>query len=164
MEAFKSSTLKLTTNNTSKIFQLTSKAISYSKFVSKIVQTQPSLIPHQIDWHIENMSIDFAEYLLEDINQEVLCREESARTLSIAQENELIFENFTSEYQNELAIMKYLRLIRNRHSCAIAILELNNQISIDESIERMSMLAEMLIKLAYCWSFAKIKQKSGSPI
>ena len=169
---FKSSALQLTTNNTLKIFQITANAIGYSEFVTKAINAQPRELPFQVNWHLDNSTDQFRNHLVTEINQKVLNQDTLNMQRSNKQENglELVLDNvldsedFILPYQNELEIMKFLRLLRYQHSCAIAILELNNQIDIEDSIARMSILAEVLIKLAYGWSFARIKEKSGCPV
>jgi len=170
---FKSSALQLTTNQTGKIFQLTANAIGYSEFVTKVINAQPKEIPFQVNGHLENSTGKFRNYLVTEINQKVLTSKTSNLRTSgndqitetkNALTNLLEIEDFIAQFQNEMAIMKFLRLIRHQHSCAIAILELNNQIDVEDSIARMSILAEVLINLAYRWSFAKLMEKSGCPI
>ncbi len=158
-EAFKSATLLLTTHNHNKIFQLTHQAILYSKFVTRVVNTQPNELPNKIDWHLSNKANQFSKYLSKEIDNKLL-----KGSQSFLQGNELDITDFNSEFQNELEIMRFLRVTRYQHACALAILELNNQINIEDAIERMSILAEILIKLAYCWSFSQIKSRAGSPV
>lgn len=56
-----------------------------------------------------------------------------------------------------------LRLFRRCHAAAIAVLELSDKLSIESSCEKISMLAEHLIKAAYQWSFSHLEQRFGYP-
>ena len=86
---FKSSALQLTTNNSPKIFQLTANAIGYSEFVTKTVNAQSRELPIQINWHLENSTDKFRNYLVTEINQKVLNKDSSDMQGSAELENGL---------------------------------------------------------------------------
>ncbi|MGB0495066.1 MAG: bifunctional [glutamate--ammonia ligase]-adenylyl-L-tyrosine phosphorylase/[glutamate--ammonia-ligase] adenylyltransferase [Kangiellaceae bacterium] len=158
-DSFQSAALLLKTNDNHKIFQLTHQAIQYSQFVTRITNAQPSSLPKQIDWHLTNHTKDFFDYLVKEIDQDIM-----VEGTSLSSEKQVKLDGFLPEFQSEFAIMRFLRLKRYQHSCALAVLELNNKISIEDSTAKMSILAEVLIKLAYKWSFANTAKKFGTPL
>jgi len=142
----------------SNLFQYLSYSLSISQFVCDVINEQCEQVVEQLQWHREYTSKDFSIYLSSNITQSLL----KDRTKLVQGE---LFEikDYRLEYQSEVAIMKFLRNIRRQHAAAIAILELNEAISVEESAERMSILAELLTQAAYFWSYASQRETFGLP-
>ena len=140
------------------LFQFISQAIQISTFVTDVFirQCEPTL--NQVSWHASQQSSDLSDHLRFQIKQSVF--EQHVR---FEQGEVPTLGDFVVNYQSENSMMKWLRDIRHQHSAAIAVLELNGQISIEESMARMSILAEELTLLSYYWSYAAQRDIFGLP-
>ena len=149
-------TSSLTTNIGSDLFQSIVEACQISRFVSGVLVDQTTDALVQIKWHSVYSAVDFAPYLK---NQ--LSTYSSNTSIDFRKGDSLNLTDFKTEFQSEVSIMSVLRKLRYQHSCAIAVLELNSNITIEESSARMSILAEQLTQMAYLWSYANHAQKFG---
>jgi len=146
------------------LFHYISNAIEISPFVADVFIHQLEPVLEQINWHRSNRALDFSKYLRLQIKQSLYVPSISFDSLSITQGQVFAINDFAADYQSEASIMKWLRRIRYQHSAAIAVLELSGQLSIEESIARMSILAEELIMIAYLWSYAAKREIFGLPV
>lgn len=140
------------------LFQLISKALEISSFVADVVNAHCQQAVVQTDWHAKHPDPEFEKYLTEQIRSLLFKSRVEIQQGEIAGLNE-----YLEPYQSENEIMALLRKIRRTHSAAIAILELNGCLTIEESMWRMSILAEQLTRTAYLWSYASLQKVFGSP-
>jgi glutamate-ammonia-ligase adenylyltransferase len=158
LSAVKSYNSSSETSIDSALFQFISKALTISPFVADVInaQCQQSLI--QVDWHARHSASEFDEYLALQTGSLLF---KQPFELQLGQIPDLT--EYAADFQSENSIMALLRKIRRTHSAAIAILELNNALTIEESMLRMSILAEQLTCAAYLWSYATQQQVFGTP-
>lgn len=140
------------------LFQLISKALEISSFVAEVINSQCQQAVVQTDWHAKHSDPEFEKYLAQQIKTLLF-----NPTVEIQQGQIPSLDDYLEPYQSENAIMARLRNIRRTHSSAIAILELNDCLSIEQSMWRMSILAEQLTRTAYLWSYASQQKVFGSP-
>ncbi len=158
LSAIKSINSSSKTSLDSDLFQLISKALKISPFVADVINGQCHSVVTQVSWHAKHQACEFDKYLTEKIqsclfNQPIKVQQDQIPDLTVYQ----------VEYQSEITVMAMLRKIRRSHSAAIAILELNGELSIQESMWRMSILAEQLTRTAYLWSYAVLQRVFGLP-
>jgi len=142
----------------SNLFQYLSYSLSISQFVCDVINEQCEAAIEQLQWHYGDSSQDFCDYLSSSISLHLFEKDCKSVKGELPE-----FTDYLPEYQSELAIMRFLRNLRRQHSAAIAILELNNIISLEESAEKMSILAEQLTQTAYLWSYANQRDVFGLP-
>ncbi len=149
---------KAETSLPDKLFQHLTDKIKISRFLAEVYAEMASPASQQLAWHATNETEHFRDYLTHLIVKSLFIK--PPKSLSNADQR---MENIHPEYQNELAVMKFLRVTRRQHSAAIAVLELSNSISVEQAMERMSILADCLIQVAYMWSFAQQSTGLGLP-
>ena len=147
------------TNIDNDLFQSIVHAAQISRFVSGVLIDQTAIALVQIGWHSKHSAADFTRYLNHQIGHYLF-----NTSIDFCQGCSLKLTDFKSEFQSELSLMTFLRKVRYQHSCAIAVLELNNILSIQESSARMSILAEQLTQVAYLWSYASQAVTFGVPL
>jgi len=141
-----------------RLFQLITNALEVSSFVAEVVHGQCQQAVIQTDWHAKHPGSEFEKYLTEQIRVLLFNSD-----IQIQQGEIPNLDDYIEPYQSEDKIMAVLRKIRRTHSAAIAILELNDCLTIEESMRRMSILAEQLTHAAYLWSYALLQKTFGSP-
>jgi len=141
-----------------RLFQFISQAIKISPFVAEVVTRQCEPVLTELSWHNSHQALSFSDYLHFESVQDLFETDFKYKAGEIP-----YLSSYRANYQSENSIMKWVRSVRYRHSAAIAVLELNNQISIEESMTRMSILAEELILIAYMWSYATQQEIFGLP-
>ncbi|MFT6734400.1 MAG: glutamate-ammonia-ligase adenylyltransferase [Polaribacter sp.] len=144
------------------IFQKIEYSINISRFVAESASSQPKEVVECFVWHKAHKAKDFSGHLCSEIESNLLI-DSSITKIAYSESLAPSFNNIVEQFNSEESIMSYLRKIRYQHSAAIAILELNNLISIEESSARMSILAENLTNAAYFWCYAFQSIKLGLP-
>lgn len=158
----KLSSAKTTINDD--LFHYISNAIEISPFVADVFIRQSELTLNQVSWHSSNQALNFSEYLSLQIKEDLFKASLELDSSTVTRGQTFAISDFVADYQSEDSIMKWLRNIRYQHSAAIAVLELNGLLSIEESMARMSVLAEELILAAYLWSYATKQEVFGLPV
>jgi len=149
--------LPVETTHGNDLFPLIEKAFAISPFVVCIFNAEFNRPLIETVWHFNNSAAEFDDYLKHKIQLQLL-----KQAVQYQADCHLVMDDFLPELQSQSAIMQWLRVTRRSHSAAIAVLELNAQISIEESMERMSLLAENLTQIAYRWSMAFHQQTFGN--
>ncbi len=158
LAALKVSNIPSETSIDGDLFQLISKAIEISTFVADVVNRQSQQLIAQLDWHATHSANQFENHLAEQLKLWLF-----KPPFKNGPDDVPNLSDYNKQYQYEQAIMAILRKVRRSHSAAIAILELNDVLTIDESMQRMSFLAEQLTRAAYFWSYASLQQVLGNP-
>lgn len=122
------------------LFQYFENSVAISPFVRDVFVCYPQLASQILTWHVQQESTIDNKALRQNFDQFV---KQSGTT--------------------EASIMQQLRVFRRIHSAAIAVLELSDQLAIEISSQRISLLAEVLIDVAYHWSYHFQQQKFGNP-
>ncbi len=134
------------------------KTLNMSSFVADVYNVQAEKSLQQLIWHEQYSAVEFVKHLQIIIGSTLFVKDFKYQHGIIPPLN-----CFSSKLQSEDAMMSFLRKIRRQHSAAIAVLELSGRLSIDESMLRMSILAEELTQTAYLWSYANHQETFGSP-
>lgn len=122
------------------LFHLFETSSSISSFVREVFTNYPQLASQALLWHTSQPA--------------AICARELRQK----------FTEFADvEPLSEQSVMRHLRIFRRLHSAAIAVLELNDQLAIESSSQRISILADVLINIAYEWSYQFQQQKFGTP-
>ncbi|MBV1909087.1 MAG: bifunctional [glutamate--ammonia ligase]-adenylyl-L-tyrosine phosphorylase/[glutamate--ammonia-ligase] adenylyltransferase [Kangiellaceae bacterium] len=151
--------LSIKTSIGTDLFQSLTKTIHISRFVAEVFAERCSPSIEQLQWHDENLAEHFMGALSQQLISKVFCR--PIQSLADASVTRM---DVKLELQTETNLMSILREIRREHSAAIAVLELSKRITVEQAMERMSVLAEVLIQIAYLWSYAFQKENFGAPV
>ena len=144
------------------LFQSIKDSLQISQFVVDVLNEQPSACLVQIEWHFTHSVDTFRSELCQQLANSLYVASPSALLGGRTCLGDYRSDN-GSDYQQEAAVMKLLRSVRRAHSASIACLELSNQLTIEESSARLSILAEVLIQTAYLWCYASQLEIFGSP-
>ncbi len=122
------------------LFQMVRRAAEMSVFVKEIFENYPHAAGGALLWHEAT-------------------RDPSIKAGLTAQ----IMQHMVSHEYNEEQLMCQLRVIRKLHSGAIATLELTDNLPIESSSLRVSLLADCLIEAAYHWCYQFNQARFGQP-
>ncbi|MET1254597.1 bifunctional [glutamate--ammonia ligase]-adenylyl-L-tyrosine phosphorylase/[glutamate--ammonia-ligase] adenylyltransferase [Aliikangiella maris] len=130
------------------LFPLIESVLPLSRFVNTTLNSLPDLLNQALDWQIHHLTAD--QLSLEKSLQQGLL--------------DYLQIDHPADKLDEAVFMSRLRCFRRAHSAAIAILELNDKMTLDVSSRRISQLADCLIRQAYDWSFNTLIERFGKPI
>lgn len=159
LTAIKSTTSPSETSHDDDLFQWISKVLEISTFVAEVVNQQSEPVIIQLRWHSNFRANEFDQYLKEQLQTALF-----KQPINLLQGQIPDLSEYEPQYQSENSVMALLRNIRRTHSAAIAVLELNDVLTIEESMKRMSIMAEKLTQFAYLWSYATQQQVFGFPL
>jgi [glutamine synthetase] adenylyltransferase / [glutamine synthetase]-adenylyl-L-tyrosine phosphorylase len=140
------------------LFQELSNNIKISRFVAEVYAEMADAAAVQLQWHAAHEAEQYRAYLTD-----LLANSLFTQVPSTIESADCRFQDIQPIYQGETSCMSLLRVIRRQHSAAIAVLEMSQLISVEQAMQRMSILAECLIQVAYLWSFAQQAQTFGVP-
>jgi len=141
------------------LFHLLTKNIQISRFVADVYSEQPADALEQLVWHGQHQAEDFYATLSAHLTDVIFTSQ-----LKMCRNAQLDFAQIRPEFRVEASLMSLLRKVRKQHSAAIAVLELSELITVEQAMARMSILAEVLIQMAYLWSYATQADSFGRPM